>query len=130
MWTWFTSQPWWLASLLGLLGLIVIGVLVFAVFSLVGLPVLALLSRLFSRAENSTTESADDYLLGELTLRIPADGVGEVMITGNGRARQTYAARSYDAGVALPQGTAVVVVAVRQGVAYVQAAKQLPPTTK
>ena len=55
------------------------------------------------------------------------------MISGSGRARQTYAAKLYQPDqeadlAALPKGSRVVVVTVIQGVAYVIPFQE--PTTK
>ncbi len=109
-------------------GFIVIVALLYAIVTLVGVPVLALLNRLFARRENSTAESEQNYLLGTVTLAIKADGIGEVMVVGNGRARQTYPARSYDQGASIAQGTSIVVIKMSQGIAYVQPVK-LPAKT-
>ncbi|WP_225048145.1 hypothetical protein [Lacticaseibacillus kribbianus] len=120
------NQPWWVLALVGILVAIVGGAFVWALFSLVALPILAALSRLFCGVDNSTAESAKRYLVGTTSLTIPVGGLGEVMVTGNGRARQTYAARAYDAGTRIAQGTRVVVIELKEGVAYVQPAQGAP----
>ncbi|WP_461225785.1 hypothetical protein [Lacticaseibacillus suihuaensis] len=124
------NQPWWVLALVGLLVAIVGGAFLWALFSLVALPILAALSRLFRGVDNSTAESSKAYLVGRLSLTIPVGGLGEVMVVGNGRARQTYAARAYDPGTRIAQGTRVVVIELKAGVAYVQPVRDpaTPPT--
>lgn len=83
-------------------------------------PLGALLNRLLNRSENSTVAPAGSFVLGKLTLGITPEHEGEVMVTGGGRARQTYIAKMYeDAKPDLPKGSDVVVVEVKTGTAYV-----------
>ncbi|WP_125766710.1 hypothetical protein [Lapidilactobacillus wuchangensis] len=92
--------------------------------SLVFIPIFNLLNHLLAHADNSTVMPQNDLLMGTLTLGVSDLVTGEVMISGGGRARQTYAARLYqpdqDAELsALPKGARVVVVSVIKGIAYV-----------
>ncbi|WP_461212792.1 hypothetical protein [Lacticaseibacillus sp. GG6-2] len=110
---------WWLIAI----GVVVVIGVLYLLMTLVGVPLLALVNRLFSASENNTAESEQSYLLGTVTLTIAANKLGEVMVVGNGRARQTYPARSYDADAVITQGTSVVVIKMSAGVAYVQPVK-------
>ncbi|WP_179396257.1 NfeD family protein [Lacticaseibacillus absianus] len=121
MFTWFShlTGPWpWLVGLIG----VVIGLAVLWIcITMLLLPLLALIQHLIAPAENSTSISDDQYLLGTLTLAVTADHTGEVMIAGGGRARQTYPAKLWTAdGPALKLGEQVVVVDVDHGIAYVE----------
>ena len=122
-------QKWTLLGLLIVAALLVLWLLL----SLVFIPIFQLLNRLLSRADNSTIMPQQDLLLGTLTLGVSELVTGEVMISGSGRARQTYAAKLYQPDqeadlAALPKGSRVVVVTVIQGVAYVIPFQE--PTTK
>lgn len=68
------------------------------------------------KAENSTGYSIRDLIgqIGEVSVPIPADGYGEVLVTaGFGRVNQI--ATSFD-GKAIPDGTRVIVVDAADGV--------------
>lgn len=118
--TWFTQLNGPLQWLLGAVGLIILLACLWAVITILLLPVLALVQRLFAPVENSTSMSDTQYLTGTLTLPVADGHTGEVMITGGGRARQTYPAKLWATAPALAQGESVVVVEIRQGVAYVE----------
>ncbi|WP_125704750.1 hypothetical protein [Lacticaseibacillus daqingensis] len=121
MFTWFShlTGPWpWL---IGLVGVAIALVVLWICLTVLLLPLLALIQRLLAPAENSTSISDDQYLIGTLTLSVAPDHTGEVMIAGGGRARQTYPAKLWTAdGPALKRGEQVVVVDVTHGVAYVE----------
>ena len=90
MLAWWAQQELWLQVIVGVVALLIIGGLLWMLLSLVLLPLLALLQRLLSPVENTTSMSDRDYLLGTLTLDVAHHHTGEVMVTGGGRARQTY----------------------------------------
>ncbi|MCI1986132.1 MAG: hypothetical protein LKJ69_08045 [Lactobacillus sp.] len=121
MLTWFTQLSGPLQWAVGAGTIIIALGILWAGITLLFLPLLALIQRLLSPVENSTSISDNDYLTGTLTLPVATDHTGEVMITGGGRARQTYPAKLWAADApALTQGEQVVVVELRQGVAYVE----------
>ncbi|WP_033571649.1 hypothetical protein [Lacticaseibacillus rhamnosus] len=122
MLAWWAQQELWLRVIVGVVALLVIGGLLWMLLSLVLLPLLALLQRLLSPVENTTSMSDRDYLLGTLTLDVAHHHTGEVMVTGGGRARQTYPAKLWsDKSQPLDQGTKVVIIELKQGIAYVDA---------
>lgn len=91
-------------------------------FSLVLLPLIAFLQRLLAPVENTTSVSDRDYLLGTVTLAVSDGHTGEVMVTGGGLARQTYPAKLWSGThQTLAQGTKVVIIELKQGIAYVDA---------
>ena len=64
----------------------------------------------------------DVVITGTLTLDVAHHHTGEVMVTGGGRARQTYPAKLWsDKSQPLDQGTKVVIIELKQGIAYVDA---------
>lgn len=118
---WYAQLQWPLQVAVGGLIVVIAAILVWLVLTAVLLPVLAMLNKLLAPVENSTSMSDHDYLLGTLTLGVAPGHTGEVMVQGGGRARQTYPAKLWqDTAAAMPQGTQVVVVAVRGGIAYVE----------
>ncbi|MCH4057063.1 hypothetical protein [Lapidilactobacillus gannanensis] len=115
-----TWQKWTFIGLLVVATLLVLWLLL----SLIFIPIFHLLNHLLTHADNSTIMPQQDLLTGTLTLGVSDLVTGEVMISGGGRARQTYAARLYQPDqepelAALPKGARVVVVNVIKGVAYV-----------
>ena len=94
MLAWWAQQELWLQVIVGVVALLVIGGLLWMLLSLVLLPLLALLQRLLSPVENTTSMSA----------------------------RQTYPAKLWsDKSQPLDQGTKVVIIELKQGIAYVDA---------
>lgn len=73
-------------------------------------------------AEGNDTESEADFsgMEGQLTLGCSATAPGEVLFP-TGRGIQQYTARPFRPDDQLPAGTRVLVVQVKQGVAYVEA---------
>ncbi|QVI34028.1 hypothetical protein BVJ53_05400 [Lacticaseibacillus chiayiensis] len=120
--TWWTQQGVGLQMVVGVVALVIVAGLLWMLLSLVLLPLLAVLQRVLSSVENTTAMSTQDYLLGTLTLAVAPDHTGEVMVTGGGRARQTYPAKLWS-GTQRPlkQGTKVVIIELTEGVAYVDA---------
>ncbi|MDE3283106.1 hypothetical protein AUQ39_06825 [Lacticaseibacillus casei] len=118
--TWWTQQGLGLQLVVGVVALVIVAGLLWMLLSLVLLPLLAVLQRVLSSVENTTSMSTQDYLLGTLTLAVAPDHTGEVMVTGGGRARQTYPAKLWS-GTHRPleQGTKVVIIELTAGVAYV-----------
>lgn len=118
---WFAELPGPVQLLVGALVVLFALVAVWALLTLVFMPILAVLQKLMSPVENSTSISDRDYLLGTLTLAVSAQHTGEVMVTGGGKARQTYPAKLWQPeDAAIPQGSRVVIVSQRAGIAYVQ----------
>lgn len=120
--TWWTQQGVGLQMVVGVVALVIVAGLLWMLLSLVLLPLLAVLQRVLSSVENTTAMSTQDYLLGTLKLAVAPDHTGEVMVTGGGRARQTYPAKLWS-GTQRPlkQGTKVVIIELTEGVAYVDA---------
>ena len=82
----------------------------------------AALTRLFitsQAGELSPDSSRLDGRMGTVSLAIRANGLGEVIYTGEAGARQSLGARSAD-GSAIEAGTQVVIVGSAQGLATVQ----------
>ncbi|MFD1432510.1 hypothetical protein [Lacticaseibacillus yichunensis] len=119
---WFTALPLWGQIGVGLLVLAAFIAVIWMLLSLVLLPVIALIQKALEPSENSTVMPDQDYLLGTLTLGLDGVHTGEVMITGGGRARQTYPAKPYESQTTpLAKGAQVVIIEVKQGTAYVKA---------
>lgn len=119
---WLTQQVFWL-QILVIIGAMLLAIgLLWMLFSLVLLPLIAFLQRLLAPVENTTSVSDRDYLLGTVTLAVSDGHTGEVMVTGGGLARQTYPAKLwFGTHQTLAQGTKVVIIELKQGIAYVDA---------
>lgn len=81
-----------------------------------------LLTRIFvqgSGQELSRESSRLEGRLGEVSMAIRAGGIGEMLFPGAGGGRQSIGARSVD-GEAIPAGTEVVILSMRDGIASVQ----------
>lgn len=107
--------------------LVIILLLIVGFYLLVSLlffPGMYLFNRLTDK-NKSNSLSREELLLGQLTLKIHGDSVGEVMEVGSQTARSTYPARLYrekdrKETVLLEKGTKVIIIEFDdQGVAWV-----------
>ncbi|CAI3258057.1 MULTISPECIES: hypothetical protein [Enterococcus] len=92
---------------LGLIGL-------YLIFSLIFAPFMYLYNKWTDRNQSNSL-SKEDYLLGELTVKIKGDSIGEVMETGSGHARATFPAKLFrpkdiKANLEIPAGSKVLIV--------------------
>lgn len=89
-------------------------VALYLLFSLIFAPFMYLYNRLTDRNQNNSLNQ-DEYLLGQLTVKIQGDSVGEVMETGSGHAHATFPAKLFKSDEIannhlLPAGTSVIIV--------------------
>jgi membrane protein implicated in regulation of membrane protease activity len=90
--------------------------------ALAAIGVNAALTRIFitsQAGELSADSSRLEGRLASVSIAIRAQGIGEVVYSGEAGARQSIGARSADSA-AIPTGTEVVIVAAEQGLATVQ----------
>ncbi len=141
LWTTLTTAFWGALNLYGLLMfLLVFGLVGYVLHNALGLGLFALtfaillgfgssvglttvLSRLFQPGEETilTAESSQlEGRVGQVTLAIRPDGIGEVIFTRKGGGRQSVGARSAD-DEAIPRDADVVILGYRDGIASVQA---------
>lgn len=121
---WFSNQSLPIQIIVAVCLIAVITFALYAIFSIIGLPILALFSRATEPIENNTAAPEDSYLLGEVTLTTRKDNIGEVMVTGGGRARQTYSAKLFDMNDApIEKGEKVVIIKFEDRVALIQKLK-------
>lgn len=103
----------------GLLTVVLVAALVGA---LAAIGVNAALTRIFITSQAGELPAESSLLEGHLasvSIAIRAQGLGEIVYSGEAGARHSIGARSSD-GAAIPAGTQVVIVATEQGLATVQ----------
>lgn len=103
---------WQCIAWVGLICLFFVGL--YLLFSLIFAPIMYLYNRLTDRNQNNSLAQSE-YLLGQLTVKIQGDSVGEVMETGSGHARATFPAKLFKADEIandhlLPVGTSVIII--------------------
>lgn len=89
-------------------------VVLYLLFSLIFAPFMYLYNRLTDHNQNNSLNQ-EEYLLGQLTVKIQGNSVGEVMETGSGHAHATFPAKLFKADEIaqnhlLPVGTSVIII--------------------
>lgn len=109
-----TSLPDLMQALVWI-GIISLGFLgLYLIFSLIFAPFMYLYNQWTDRNQSNSL-SKEEYVLGELTVKIKGDSIGEVMETGSGHARATFPAKLFrpkdiEANLEIPVGSKVLIV--------------------
>lgn len=113
----FQILGWAVVALLVIVGF-------YLIVSLLFFPGMYLFNRLTDRNQSNSL-SKEELFLGQLTLRIRGESIGEVMETGSQEARSTYPAKLFRekdrvSGLELEKGTKVIIIEFDdQGIAWV-----------